>query len=261
VSPPDELGSYYYDRAQDRKWDAENLKRETEIIQIGIETSKLDRDIEAAERAAERSQRRTKLRHQITQQRDWVKRYFEECQHFSKDACKIWADRTSGITEDDVTDVRLLREDFVTAADNYQHDLKSIVETISGESAQEGQEAPQSGGLSPRISLRSREWRPPAPFLEMIRSDWPKRIQELRRQILACEHLRDDARQEWLGELPLTDLTHPAISISWELWELSQANSLRRKIEEESKSAQRAADLICASLESLQMFTESYAAI
>jgi hypothetical protein len=257
MSPPDELYWHYYNTDQDRKWANENLEREAEIIRNGIKISKVDRDIEAAER----SQQRTELHHPIMQQRNWVKWRFHHCQYFNEDACRRWADRTSRIAEDDVGEVRQLREDFGTAADNYRHDLQSIVETIIGESAQEGQGAPQPDAPSPRIGPRSREWRSPTGLFGATRTYWPKKIEELRRQILACEHLRDGTRQEWLSDFPPSDLTYRVMVVSLELWELTQADSLRRKVEEEAKSVQREADSICTSLELLRRLTEIYAAI
>jgi hypothetical protein len=234
---------YDYYRKLDEEYDRRRREIDMGLIRIRADIAATDARIAAADRA----QRRVAARRDAERTRDRLEHEFRETGHFRESDCRQWADRTWRIgrtAADDQTEVERLREDFRTAADGYQRDLRRIATML-------GFQLPEQ--TSPRTPLDELL----LPFVRPIplpaRAAGPD-LHTLRDQIARCAQLRHQTRQIWLQEL-----TPDSRMRGLWLFEVpvDVVRRLQQKVALEARSAAQEASLIDGSLVLLRSYLQS----
>jgi hypothetical protein len=191
---------YDYYRKLDEQYDRRRREIDMGLTRIRADIAATNARIAAADRA----ERLAEARRDVERTRDRLEREFRECAHFHESDCRVWADRAWRIgrtAEDDLAEVRRLRDDFRTAADGYQRDLRRIATMLGFELSE------QSAPRTPLDELL-------LPFIRPTPVPFPASgidLHEVRRQITRCAQLRDQTRRIWLEDLT----PDPAVRHFW----------------------------------------------
>jgi hypothetical protein len=234
---------YDYYRKLDEQYDRRRREIDSGLIRIRADIAATSARIAAADRA----QRRVEARRDAERTRDRLEHEFRESGHFRESDCREWADRTWRIgrtAADDLAQVERLRQDFSTATDGHQRDLRRIATMLGFElPEQSAPRTPLDELLLPFVRPTPLPWR-------AARTD----LDQLRGQIARCAQLRHQTRRIWLEDLT----PDPAMRGYW-LSDIpvDMVRALQQKVAVEAKYAAQEASLIDGSLALLRSYLQS----